>query len=275
MPGLVLFPAPMHARQTLPAIVVGLLALSLAAGKEVMRIYHGAHSARRKEDDSPVTEADLSSEAIILKGLQNLAPEIPVVSEEQTAMGKTKAPGQRFFLVDPLDGTKEFLGRNGEFTINIALVDGGRPVVGVVYAPAIPRLFWSDTTLGAFEAGLAKDGTLRDALDRKLQVSPVAKMGLRVVASRSHRDERTDAWLQTQNVDTLVSAGSSLKFCLVASGEADIYPRFGPTMEWDTAAGHAILEAAGGTLKAEDGTPFAYGKHNRGYLNPAFIARGA
>lgn len=174
--------------------------------------------------------------------------------------------------MDPLDGTKEFVSRNGEFTVNIAKVENGVPVIGVVYAPAIGRIFWGDTARGAAEGKVAADESITW---KKLLVRPCPGDGAIVVASRSHRDSATDDYLKTVKVAKLVSAGSSLKFCLIAAGEADLYPRFGRTMEWDTAAGHAVLLAAGGKVLNSDGEPLCYGKRDRGFDNPGFIASAA
>lgn len=250
-----------------------LVGIALAAGRAVMEAY-GRADARLKEDKSPVTDADLASERIIIEGLRRIAPGTPVVSEEATAAGEPPVAAERFFLVDPLDGTKEFLSRNGEFTVNIALIERGEPVLGVVYAPALERLFWGERGGGAGEATIAPGAALDSFRWRPLQVRPCPASGATAVASRSHRDAATEAWLEAQKVGSLVSAGSSLKFCLLATGEADLYPRFGRTMEWDTAAGHAVLSAAGGRVDTADGLPLSYGKSERGFDNPGFVARG-
>lgn len=252
----------------------GLMALALEAGRAVMAIYGTEHGTRLKDDRTPVTEADVAAEAIILEGLTSLSPGIPVISEEQASEKGAASVGETFFLVDPLDGTREFISRNGEFTINIALVEDAAPAAGIVYAPAVGRLFWAEKGAGAFEALVSGDGgTILDATRRPLRASPLPASRLRVVASRSHRDAETDRWLEGRDVASLVSAGSSLKFCLVAAAEADVYPRFGRTMEWDTAAGHAILAAAGGRVVDGGGNPLRYGK--AGFANGAFVASGA
>jgi 3'(2'), 5'-bisphosphate nucleotidase len=255
-------------------MVENLIGLALAAGGAVMAVYAQDSGYRIKEDSTPVTEADLASEKVILAGLQRISPNVPVISEEAMAGGHSPAPAECFFLVDPLDGTKEFLTRNGEFTVNIALIDHGEPVVGVVYAPALQRLFWGEPGRGAAEGRLAPEDDASRCDWRPLRVRERPKHGLKVVASRSHRDPRTDEWLSGIDVSEIVSAGSSLKFCLLAAGEADLYPRFGRTMEWDTAAGHAVLAAAGGTVETEDGAPLTYGKRQYGFANPSFIASG-
>ena len=246
-----------------------LVNLALLAGREIMAIYSTDFHARTKSDLTPVTEADEAAERIILEGLAKLDPETPVISEEAAAAGRIPQVGNSFYLVDPLDGTKEFVSRNGEFTVNIAKVENGVPVLGVVYAPAIRRIFWGDAAKGAAEGKIAADEIISW---KKLLVRPCPGDGAIVVASRSHRDTATDDYLKTVKVAKLVSAGSSLKFCLIAAGEADLYPRFGRTMEWDTAAGHAVLLAAGGKVLNSDGQPLCYGKRERGFDNPSFIA---
>jgi 3'(2'), 5'-bisphosphate nucleotidase len=246
--------------------------LALSAGREIMAIYATDFATHTKNDLSPVTEADEAAEKIILAGLAKLDPATPVISEEAASAGRIPAVANRFYLVDPLDGTKEFVSRNGEFTVNIARVENGLPVMGVVYAPAIRRIFWGEVAKGAAEGRVADDGSI---VWKKLVVRACPREGAIVIASRSHRDHATEDYLKTVKVAKLVSAGSSLKFCLIAAGEADLYPRFGRTMEWDTAAGHAVLLAAGGKVLGSDGQPLSYGKRDRGFDNPGFIASAA
>lgn len=235
------------------------------AGAVVMAVYATDFSVRGKDDQSPVTEADERAERLIVPALRALAPEVPVVAEEAVAAGGAPEVGDRFWLVDPLDGTKEFVSRNGEFTVNVALIDHGRPVLGVVFAPAQGRLFAGDAGRGAW---------MEDAGGRRpIRCRAVPAEGLTVVASRSHGDAAAlDALLAGRRVARTTNAGSSLKLCLVAAGEADLYPRQGRTMEWDIAAGHAVLAAAGGDVLRLDGTPLGYGKP--GFENPHFIACG-
>jgi 3'(2'), 5'-bisphosphate nucleotidase len=254
------------------SLTKSLVNLALLAGREIMAIYSTDFRARTKSDLTPVTEADEAAERIILEGLARVDPQTPVISEEAAASGRVPQVGASFYLVDPLDGTKEFVSRNGEFTVNIAKIENGVPVIGVVYAPAIGRIFWGDITRGAAEGKIAAEESITW---KKLLVRPCPGDGAIVVASRSHRDSATDDYLKTVKVAKLVSAGSSLKFCLIAAGEADLYPRFGRTMEWDTAAGHAVLLAAGGKVLNSDGQPLSYGKHDRGFDNPGFIASAA
>jgi len=235
-----------------------------AAGGVVMRHYEAGCDARIKTDRSPVTDADEEAEKLILAELAAAFPGVPVVAEEEAAAGRIAAVGSRFFLVDPVDGTKEFIKRGGEFTVNIGEIVDGEPVSGVVLAPAIGRLFVGAVGEGAFELS---GNAIRDIACR----APDAD-GLVAVSSRSHPDAKTDELLKTLPIKGHTNAGSSLKFCLVAAGEADIYPRAGQTMEWDTAAGHAVLRAAGGKVTNWDGTPFVYGKPD--FRNGPFIARG-
>ncbi len=244
------------------------------AGAIILRHYADEIVARRKDDQSPVTAADEEAERFILKRLAHLAPDVPVIAEESVASGKIPKVGHRFFLVDPLDGTKEFISRNGEFTVNIAEIVEGKPVRGVVHAPAIERLFFGEMLSGAYEAKAPPGGAPDFGEAKRIQARAVPRDGMVAVASRSHRDAATDAYLAQFKVKEFVSAGSSLKLCLVAAGEADIYPRTGRTMEWDIGAGHAVLAAAGGSVKQLDGQPFLYGKAARGYDNPFFVARG-
>jgi 3'(2'), 5'-bisphosphate nucleotidase len=241
--------------------------IALDAGSRIMAFY-GAASVQAKGDGSPLTQADLAAHDAILAGLAAACPGLPVVSEEDAARAEA-APEGPFILVDPLDGTREFISGNGEFTVNIALVDGGVPVAGVVHAPALGR-----TWVGALGAGARAAGPDGAPL-RPIAVRAPDPAGLVAVASRSHRDAQTEAFLATLTVAGLRSVGSSLKFCLVAAGEADVYPRFGPTMEWDTAAGQAVLEAAGGCVCGPDGSAFRYGKAGAAWRNGSFVAWGA
>ena len=244
------------------------------AGEIVLAHYEAGTEARQKEDRSPVTAADEEAEQFILARLRHDWPDIAVVAEEETAAGRVQIIGARFFLVDPLDGTKEFLKRNGEFTVNIAEIDKGAPVCGIVYAPAKNRMFVGDGERGAFELDTEPHKLPDFTTARRIEARPAPKDGLIAVASRSHRDTKTEEYLAHYPVKDFIAAGSSLKFCLVAAGEADIYPRHGRTMEWDTAAGHAVLAAAGGSVTRLDGTPFSYGKTADGFANPFFVARG-
>jgi 3'(2'), 5'-bisphosphate nucleotidase len=244
-------------------------AIARAAGQAIMAVYASDFAVLGKPDASPLTEADLRAEAIITPALQALRPGAPVVAEEAHARGECEsAVGQddaAFWLVDPLDGTREFVARNGEFTVNIALVRAGEPVLGVVYAPALGRMYCGERGHGAW----LDDATGR----RQVRCRSVPADGLTVATSRVHGDRAAvDALLQGQRVAHHLSAGSSLKFGLLASGLADVYPRYGRTMEWDTAAGHAVLAAAGGTVCDTAGQALRYGKP--GFENPHFIARG-
>ncbi|MFQ5534881.1 MAG: 3'(2'),5'-bisphosphate nucleotidase CysQ [Sphingomonadales bacterium] len=246
--------------------------IALAAGAVILDIYNNDVTVRTKDDRSPVTNADEAAEKLILARLSVLTPDIPVIAEERVARdGAPETVGDRFWLVDPLDGTREFISRNGEFTVNIALIEDGTPTLGVVFAPARGRLFWG-TPDGAWVRETDDAGAWGAA--RPISVRPSPADGLTVVASRSHRDAKTDEYLERFDVKELISAGSSLKFCLVAAGEADLYPRLGRTMEWDTGAGHAVLLAAGGTVVTLDGQPLKYGKAPV-YDNPFFVAHSS
>jgi 3'(2'), 5'-bisphosphate nucleotidase len=245
------------------------------AGRLILKYYSAVGEVRTKSDASPVTQADEDAEALILERLAALEPGVPVIAEESVAKGRVPATGSRFFLVDPLDGTKEFLQKNGEFTVNIALIEHGRPVAGVVIAPAKSRAFIGDGANGAFELAAPEDLPFEVAAAQPIRARKAPADGLVAVVSRTHRDTKTEHYLAAYSVANMVAAGSSLKFCLVATGEADLYPRHGTTMEWDTAAGQAVLEAAGGSVTTLEGDPLTYGKAGRGFVNPHFIARGA
>ena len=249
----------------LSKLLDGARTLGLAAGAVILDIYQTEFSVAGKSDGSPVTEADARAEEVILAGLRRLTPDIPVVAEEAVAAGHVPEVGTGFWLVDPLDGTREFISRNGEFTVNIALVLGGVPVLGVVYAPAIDALYEGANGLGATRT---LSGTRQPITARR---SP--SEGLIVVASRSHGDiDEISRFLGGRPVASLLQVGSSLKLCRVAEGAADLYPRLGRTMEWDIAAGQAVLEAAGGRVEMIHGGPLRYGKP--GFENPHFVASG-
>ena len=249
--------------------------LSLAAGHAIMRIFHEGCAVDVKADASPVTEADRQAERIILAGLREIYPHIPCVAEEEASAGILPASlGEAFFLIDPLDGTKEFVKRGNDFTVNIALVRHGVPEVGVVFAPCSGKLYSGRPGRAeAADVDASLGVVARRAITTRIAVSPLA-----VVASRSHRTVETDDYIATLGQTEIVSIGSSLKFCLLAEAVADIYPRFGRTMEWDTAAGDAVLRAAGGGTSTLDGAPLTYGKRNQAhdadFANPFFIARG-
>lgn len=258
------------ATQADETLLDGLAAIMVEAGRAVMAVYaEGATQVERKADGSPVTRADLAAEAVLLEGLPRLAPGVPVVSEESAIPAEA---GERFFLVDPLDGTKEFLARNGEFTVNVALVEAGAPLLGVVFAPALGDLYAGGSGLGAWRARPFDGGARRAIATRP------APARLAAVGSRSHGGAETTRWLERFEIERFVSAGSSLKLCLVAQGEADLYPRLGRTMEWDVAAGDAVLRAAGGMTTRLDGAPLVYGKRGQAedvdFANPHFVAWG-
>lgn len=241
-----------------------LIALSIKAGEAIMEIYNSDFQVRAKDDASPVTEADEKAEEIILSELANLAPDVPAIGEEAYTAGiRPDISGGLFWLIDALDGTKEFVKRRGEFTVNIGLVENGVPILGIVHAPAKGVTYWGGPD-GAFMR--ESDGEIV-----QIQARYPADDGIVVVSSRSHR-EGEDEFLKDYNVKDEINSGSSIKFCMIAAGKADLYPRLAGTSEWDTAAAHAILNAAGGSVTNLDGSQFVYGKDN--IVNPHFIAKG-
>ena len=240
--------------------------IARAAGEAIMSIYSQPFAVEYKQDESPLTAADQGAHEVIVQALARLTPDIPVLSEESDAETMQARLGwSRYWLVDPLDGTKEFVSRNGEFTVNIALIDHGRPVWGLVYAPVLDRLWYGGKGIGAWRVA---DGT-----HKAIQTRPhEAGQAWRVVGSRNHLSQATLDYLAPLGEVELVSMGSSLKFCIIAEGGAELYPRLAPTCEWDTAAAQAVLEGAGGSVTQLDGTALAYNKPN--ILNPWFVARG-
>jgi 3'(2'), 5'-bisphosphate nucleotidase len=241
--------------------------ITLRAGKAILEVYSSDFDVEKKDDASPVTVADQRAEAIIIEALRREVSDAwPIVAEEEVAAGRMpEIDGGPFWLVDPLDGTKEFIKRQGEFTVNIALIENGLPTLGVVHAPAKDATYWG-SPLGAFAA----EG---GAGARPIACRPMPAKGLVAVASKSHRNPELEEFLAQYDLAESISSGSSIKFCLVAIGRADLYPRTGRTMEWDTAAGQAVVMAAGGSVSRLDGTPLTYGKP--GFENPHFVVRGA
>jgi 3'(2'), 5'-bisphosphate nucleotidase len=253
-------------RESISQLLDQVVALSVEAGNAIMDIYNGpAFQVTHKDDKSPLTAADIASHNTIVKGLQQLTPEWPVLSEEsESTPYETRREWPVFWLVDPLDGTKEFLKRNGEFTVNIALIEGQTPIVGVVYAPASGKMYFAARGVGAFKRENGE--TLPIRVQRGIEGA------VRVIISRSHSGDETELYTKQYGKCEFVPMGSSLKFCLVAEGVADVYPRSGPTMEWDTAAAHCIVEEAGGSVTAADGSRMVYNKPS--LLNPGFLVVG-
>ncbi|HET7579653.1 MAG TPA: 3'(2'),5'-bisphosphate nucleotidase CysQ [Bacillales bacterium] len=263
--------------------LVDLIQISQKAGDEIVKVYESDFSVETKEDDSPITLADQKSHDVISRGLKQLYPDIPILSEEGRDMPfETRKSWQSFWLVDPLDGTKEFVKRNGEFTTNIALIQDGKPVLGVIYAPMLACMYVAKKGEGSFKISDVKNKSFSDdttVLNEAVKLPATQNQDQHtVIASRSHMSEETEQYVaqlkkEHQNVQ-LLSAGSSLKLCLVAEGKADVYPRFAPTMEWDTAAGQAIVEQSGGVVyMADENQPLDYNKQN--LRNPWFIAKRA
>jgi 3'(2'), 5'-bisphosphate nucleotidase len=250
--------------EDLSRLLPEVISLARDAGRVVLEVYESSYTVQQKDDRSPLTEADLRSEQLILKGLRRIAPEVPVLSEETGQVPwATRRRWSRLWVVDPLDGTKEFISRNGEFTVNIALVQDGRVILGVVHAPALGRTYFAGEGAGAFRSDA-------EAAGRPIHVVKRAGGAVRVVGSRSHRGSSLDAFLERLGPYELVEVGSSLKLCLVAEGAADVYPRLGPTCEWDTAAGQCVLEQAGGHVVTLDGEPLSYNSRAE-ILNPFFV----
>jgi 3'(2'), 5'-bisphosphate nucleotidase len=253
----------------------GLLGVALRAGRVQMAHFAAGVTATRKADNTPVTVADHESELIILEGLQRVAPGIAVVSEEAAAAGHIPAIGHTYFLVDPLDGTTSFIRRRPEFTINIALIEDRSPIFGLLYAPAIPDFYVTTGPGEAWAARIPPESEVQSLAGcnlERLQTRAPDPGGLAALLSASHTDAKTSAFLDGYQVSSRRALASSLKFGLIARGEADIYPRAGRTSEWDTAAGQAVLAAAGGTVTTFDGGPLLYGKAE--FRNPGFVAWG-
>lgn len=252
--------------------ILEIFRITLAAGKEIMDVYKKDFEVEYKNDESPLTEADMRSHQTIINGLNQITPDIPVLSEEGNHVPyNERKQWERFWLVDPLDGTKEFVKKNGEFTVNIALIEGKYPVVGSIYAPALDVFYFGIVGHGAYKLEKASQAVIGDGNDLVNQSMPLplfdSKSIVRVVASRSHMSDETAAFIQElegkHGKPEVVSSGSSLKFCLVAEGKADYYPRYAPTMEWDTGAGQAIVEAAGGkVVRYEDQKRFYYNRED-------------
>lgn len=249
--------------------IAHLIPAVIEAGACVMAHRAAGVQAEEKSDLSPVTAADREAEAILLAALSREAPGIPVIAEEEAAAGRLPNVEKQFFLVDPLDGTKEFVKGGTDFTVNVALIEHGQPVAGIVYAPAQDTLWWGEVPRRLAMRAVIEDGKVTQK--RPIGVRPCGGRP-KAVASKSHAVPATEAFLTACGSEERVSIGSSLKFVLVAEGAADLYPRPSPTMEWDTAAGHAILLAAGGRVFDLDGHPLAYGKPN--FFNPGFVATG-
>lgn len=255
----------------LSSMIPSLQKTILRAGETVMEVFHSDFEVFGKSDQSPVTEADRRGEEVIEAALKELAPDIPIVGEEAKSEGKCPdISGGTFWLVDPLDGTKEFIKKGSDFTVNIGLIKDGLPVMGLVLAPAMNKLYWGIVGEGAWIADV-EDGNLKNP--RATKTRQPSEDSLTIVASKSHRSEELETWLAHFPTAEHVSIGSSLKLCLLATGEADLYPRLGPTCEWDTAAAHAVLLAAGGSVEVAGGSPLTYGKDLTTFLNPWFLCK--
>jgi 3'(2'), 5'-bisphosphate nucleotidase len=253
-------------------LLAGMIEAAAEAGTKIREMAATGVVARSKADASPVTDADEAAEAIIERHLAALLPGVPMIGEEAVAGGSGKKPGSTFFLVDPIDGTREFIARRSEYTVNIGLLIEGTPALGVIYAPALGELYAGGAN-GALRLALTPGVSPQDVSHDPIRVRSPGK-NLAAVVSHSHLDSATQGWLRKHEIADTVKAGSSIKFCRVAEGKADVYPRLAPVSEWDIAAGHAILMAAGGSVRAPDGTPLHYGKKKEDYRVPSFIASG-
>ncbi len=256
-----------------PAFMTTLCRMAVEAGAAIMAHYHNGVAVEIKSDKSPVTQADRDAETLLTQGLAALVPDIQVIGEEACSIALPDKVADCFFLLDPLDGTRDFVARRQDFTVNIGLVEGDAPVAGVIYAPMHEKLYFSGHH-AAYMMALAPDETPDLSKAKILKTRPINANGVRVIASRAHRAKETDRFISRLHVTQTIGASSSYKFCLLAEDKADIYPRHGRTMEWDTAAGQAILQSAGGVVTREDGTALTYGKLARGLDNPSFIAAG-
>jgi 3'(2'), 5'-bisphosphate nucleotidase len=250
----------------LAELVEPVVAIAADAGDEILKVYATNFDVQAKQDESPLTQADLASHRRIVAGLSDLTPDIPIISEEEGLPSfSERAQWRRYWLIDPLDGTKEFVNRNGEFTVNIALIDDHRPVLGIVHVPVMQQTYVGCEGMGAH---MRHNGGSQD-----IRVAAASSRPVRVVGSRSHRGASLDGFLARLGDADMVPMGSSLKFCVVAEGKADIYPRLGPTSEWDTAAAQAVVEQAGGQVLELDGNPLSYNK-KEAILNPYFFVIG-
>lgn len=253
-------------------ILTGMIEAAAQAGTKIREMAATGVVARSKPDASPVTDADEAAEAIIEKHLTALLPGVPMIGEEAVAGGSGKKPGSTFFLVDPIDGTREFIAKRPGYTVNIGLLIEGTPTLGVIYAPALGELYAGGAD-GAYRRALVPGIKVENVPEEKIQVRAAGK-NLTAAVSHSHLDSATNAWLRKHSISETMKIGSSIKFCRVAEGKADVYPRLSPVSEWDIAAGHAILMAAGGSVRAPDGTPLHYGKKKEDYEVTSFIASG-
>ena len=245
--------------------------ISVDAGEVILNYYNENVDVIYKDDESPLTKADLASHKIITDSIKKITPDIPILSEEEFVDWKIRKKWKKYWLIDPLDGTKEFIKKNDEFTVNIALIENNRPILGVIYIPALNELFYSIKNFGSYKILTKKKlNTLKEA--KRISINKKKSNKIKIVGSRSHSNPILDKWVNKNfNEFDILQKGSSLKFCLIAEGSADIYPRFGPTSEWDIAAGHIILEEAGGKLKSIDNKEILYNEKEN-ILNPEFFA---
>ena len=253
--------------------ILDVLNITIDAGMEILKIYDKEIIVNSKEDNSPITQADLNSNNLIINKLNKLDPSIPILSEESLVAWDERKEWKQYWLVDPLDGTKEFINRNGEFTVNISLINNNNPVFGVIYAPVKSLLYYASQNNGSYKINTDKNLNSLDKF-KKIQINKEKNLVIKIIGSRSHSNKEFEKWVAKKFIKyEVIGIGSSLKFCLLAEGEADVYPRLGPTSEWDIAAGHIILEEAGGKLKSIDNNEILYNT-KEDILNPHFIAYG-
>ena len=253
--------------------ILELLNIAIDSGKEILNIYNNEIIVNSKEDKSPITQADINSNNLIVSRLIKLDPNIPILSEESLVKWENRKDWNKYWLIDPLDGTKEFINRNGEFTVNISLIENNYPIFGIIYSPVKSLLYYALKNNGCYKLKTNSNlTTLKDF--KKININKENKSTIKIIGSRSHSSKEFQKWVEKRFINyELITIGSSLKFCILAEGEADIYPRLGPTSEWDIAAGHIILEEAGGKLKSIDNMDILYNT-KEGILNPYFIAYG-
>ena len=255
-----------------PKILLEILNIAIDAGKEILKIYNDDIIVKSKEDNSPLTKADINSNKIIINRLQNLEPNFPILSEESLIDWNERKGWQKYWLIDPLDGTKEFINKNGEFTVNIALIKNAEPILGVIYSPFLSELYFAQKDQGAYKINCSKTIKSLENSVKILSNNKKKSDEIIIIGSRSHSNNKFNEWINKNYKNyQILHKGSSLKFCEIANGNADLYPRFGPTSEWDIAAGHIILEEAGGFLKTFENQSIKYNS-KESLINPEFLA---
>ena len=255
-----------------PKILLEILNIAIDAGKEILKIYNDDIIVKSKEDNSPLTKADINSNKIIIKRMKNLQPKFPILSEESLIDWNERKEWQKYWLIDPLDGTKEFINKNGEFTVNIALIKNAKPILGIIYSPFLSELYFAQKDQGAYKINCSQTIKSLENSVKILSNNKKKSDEIIIIGSRSHSNKKFNEWINKNYKNyQILQKGSSLKFCEIANGNADLYPRFGPTSEWDIAAGHIILEEAGGFLKTFENQSIKYNS-KESLINPEFLA---